>query len=685
MGISYLWKTCVLCAASIAVLSTGPGLDAKPEGPRAPKKIALLVGISNYRQGTNSADGWSSLDTGPDLENLSRVLRDHYEFAVGEPLREADATQAGIVAAFRSQLVGRAQPGDAVLFYFTGHGHQVIDEPGGDAEPDGLDEALVTWVPKEKQSLPTGQRSELMYLRDDTLNTLLRELTAKMKGSSGKVEGTVTVILDSCHSGSGTKGSAIPKGRPWNEEIDGPRPKGQTEPRGGGWDVQEGLPEGSVVISGCQSGQFSYMLSPNEGSGSALTFFLCRVLTEAAQRELNRDLSYRGVFEEVSVRVQGARPNQNPQLEGVLDALLFGDGSVKNTEKYYRATKVTVGPPAKVTLSAGSLSGLTVGSVLDLCAAGSDVSVPANRIALAKVESVDPFSSVATVTSFVKSGATAENLTAARAVLKEFVVPVEPLRVKIGSDHPLYKTVSGFKFIDLSGVTEENFDLRFSSKEESLEFQRKTGAFRQLKSVGEDDIRAGLLAEWRRQELARLSAPPGSPRVELDMVAVPAGTRLAAGSEIESGVGKSPKRTLDGAVLMEPGDEAYLVCRNSSGSNLFVTILYLRLDGAINVWPSNPFAQQAIAGDGKTRVLARIAGVSEPFGTEIVKLIATERQVDLSGLAMEAATRGTNKGPDHPLRDLLLGFQDGVPKTAGMGDFGDVWTVSEILLTTKAK
>ncbi|OGF61495.1 MAG: hypothetical protein A2Y62_12315 [Candidatus Fischerbacteria bacterium RBG_13_37_8] len=103
-------------------------------------------------------------------------------------LTESEATWAGIEAAFRSQLIEGSQPGDLILFYFSGHGTQANDL--NNDESDGLDEALVPW----DTIGPDGKLSRLLI--DDDLGKWISELRDRQ----------VIVIIDSCHSGTATKG-----------------------------------------------------------------------------------------------------------------------------------------------------------------------------------------------------------------------------------------------------------------------------------------------------------------------------------------------------------------------------------------------------------------------------------------------------------------------------------------------
>lgn len=148
------------------------------------KVYALLVGINSYPS-VPPLHGCLS-----DVERTAAMLEDLVpasELAL-ETLTEADATHANIAARMRAHL-GRAGLGDTAYFHFAGHGCQA----GAAAEfkpffASGKDEGLVCW----DTSIANG-----MLLADKELAVLIAEIAAN--------QAHVTVTLDCCHSGSGTR------------------------------------------------------------------------------------------------------------------------------------------------------------------------------------------------------------------------------------------------------------------------------------------------------------------------------------------------------------------------------------------------------------------------------------------------------------------------------------------------
>lgn len=149
---------------------------------------ALLVGINDYAP---VGPG------GPDLRGCVNDVRDmaHTLNALGivaaEPtamriLTDERATRAAILEGFEWLLNGAAR-GDVLIFHYSGHGSQVIDVSGDEA--DTRDETIC----------PHDFATAGMITDDD--------FRVRLKGLAAGVN--LDVFLDSCHSGTGTREMAM--------------------------------------------------------------------------------------------------------------------------------------------------------------------------------------------------------------------------------------------------------------------------------------------------------------------------------------------------------------------------------------------------------------------------------------------------------------------------------------------
>src|SRR5208337_1507608 len=149
---------------------------------------ALLVGIDDYpspipklRGCANDIDAFGSYLS-------ERVAKDKGVAIKLKTLKNGKATRQAVVDAFSDHL-GKAKKGDVALFYYSGHGSQEqAPEEFWKLEPDHLDETLVLFDSRNKGSWD---------LADKEIAKLIGDVAAKGPH--------VAVILDCCHSGSGTR------------------------------------------------------------------------------------------------------------------------------------------------------------------------------------------------------------------------------------------------------------------------------------------------------------------------------------------------------------------------------------------------------------------------------------------------------------------------------------------------
>ena len=154
-------------------------------------KYALLVGISKYKdRSLNPIDGCEN-----NVPLLAQTLIDNYGFKKGDvhTLLNDQAGKSAIISEFRSHLIDNARKAKkdgkeaVIVYYFCGHGSQYPDQDGD--ENDGLDETFVAYDSR------TGGTPDILDDEIDDLKAELRPFTTN-----------TTLILESCHSGTGSRG-----------------------------------------------------------------------------------------------------------------------------------------------------------------------------------------------------------------------------------------------------------------------------------------------------------------------------------------------------------------------------------------------------------------------------------------------------------------------------------------------
>ena len=270
-------------------------------------KKALLVGINRYR--IPGADLRGCVN---DVRNVETLLREVYDFKKKDivVLTDFAATKQAMQAAIRS-LVRGGRPGDVLFFQFSGHGSNVPDDNGDEA--DNRDEILCPTDLDWKKPL-----------RDDWLRSTFDTLKSGV---------SLTVVMDCCHSGTITRAVQPPDApmverylpSPWDlvavesgRKVRGRLTSGvhgaSREARAKSDTVVADIPE--VLVTGCRDTQTSADAMLGGSFNGALTYCLV-----AALRKNDGVLSHRVLRDRTAAQLSTRGFAQVPQLEGRKDAL----------------------------------------------------------------------------------------------------------------------------------------------------------------------------------------------------------------------------------------------------------------------------------------------------------------------------------------------------------------------------
>jgi hypothetical protein len=317
--------------------------------------IALLVGINRYRDPTQVPPLRGCRN---DIEAMAQLLQQRYGASADDirTLGDDQATHQAIKDAFRDHLIasarcwhdaGQPQPAPAFLFHFSGHGSQAPDPTG--TRPNGLDETLV----------PHDSRTEGGYdIKDWELGQLLDELT--------RYTTNVTVILDCCHSGSGTRDAedtlVAARRCPTDHRPQPPRPANAPATRAlataSGW-MQ---PDRHVLLAACRDRELANEYPVRQHVGfrlhGVLSYFLIQEL--ATDGPSGRPRTYREVHERVRTQVNRLYQLQMPQCEGDRDRVVFG-GLRPRREAFLQVVEKAGG---RIWVDGGLAHQLTRGSLL---------------------------------------------------------------------------------------------------------------------------------------------------------------------------------------------------------------------------------------------------------------------------------------------------------------------------------
>jgi triacylglycerol esterase/lipase EstA (alpha/beta hydrolase family) len=269
---------------------------------------ALLVGIDRYAPPIPALQGCVN-----DINAIEAYLQSQIagEWTLKQPkkLINEQANRQEIIAGFQQYLT-QADSDDIALFYYSGHGGQEkAPAEFWHLEPDGLDETLVCY-----DSRTPGNHD----LADKELRYLLAQVAAKNP--------RVIVILDCCHSGSGTRN--IPQGVRLAPEDTRDRDLSsfifakdaafnnllltaqKVERKKTGLDLPKGR---HILLAACRDYQYAKEYRGDDGATrGAFSYFLLKSLEQT-----NGNLSYLDLARNIEALIRGNISEQVPQLEAV--------------------------------------------------------------------------------------------------------------------------------------------------------------------------------------------------------------------------------------------------------------------------------------------------------------------------------------------------------------------------------
>jgi metacaspase-1 len=262
------------------------------------KKHALLVGINNYCT-INNLQGCVN-----DVTNVRSILKTFFAFSNNDirVLTNERATRKNILERLEKMVTG-SQAGDILIFHFSGHGSQIRDRENDELN-DHMDELIC----------PYDMNWDDGFITDDMLKVILDQLPEKVK---------MEIILDSCHSGTGTReigpGSFEGFGESFFASRYAPPPidiecriQGDEElmkpPRSFRTDQEIVL--NHVLWAGCKDNQTSADADIEGRYNGAFSYYFCKHIRESKGRITRKELHSR-----VKDSLVYNRFSQIPQLE----------------------------------------------------------------------------------------------------------------------------------------------------------------------------------------------------------------------------------------------------------------------------------------------------------------------------------------------------------------------------------
>ncbi|KIM20623.1 hypothetical protein M408DRAFT_33545, partial [Serendipita vermifera MAFF 305830] len=308
--------------------------------------FALTIGIDEYKSSTIDALCGAVAD--------AKAVKRYLEESLGVPtsqmvtLYNAEATRNTIVQSIRALKTDpRIQKDDPILIFYAGHGGTIPAPSGWDAGSDEI-QILISY--------DTGCKNKgrtVCGIPDRTLNFLLHQLS-KEKGNN------ITVIFDCCHAGSLTRN---------DRSLTSVPPKFLTT----------GL-SSHVLLAACGQNEKAKE-NPIKNRGEFTMALLNTLMSVGADQ-----VTYKDLIQRLPIL-----PDQNPQCEGHhQDDVLFRSKVPSHRCQLY-AVRVEDG---EYILEAGSVHGITKGSMFDIYPNRDSVVNKTPLTRLTASEAPNPFSTV---------------------------------------------------------------------------------------------------------------------------------------------------------------------------------------------------------------------------------------------------------------------------------------------------
>ncbi len=592
-------------------------------------KIALLVAVSEYEKNS----GWSSLNAFNDVPLVRQALiQQGFHQDNIAVLENEQATKEGIFAAIETQLIKKAKRGSTVVFHFSGHGQQVQDDNGD--ELDGLDESIVPYNSPlyYQEGIYEGEN----LIRDEELGTLMLQLRKKL----GK-NGQLLVLLDACHSGTGTRALQTARG---TEIIMADSSTTSFIPDSGSErnSLSEELKNNKtnlapmVSIFGSAANQLNYETRTKEGEpAGSLSYAFSLVFSETKKED-----SYRVIFEKIKLQMSSLAPGQDPQAEGDLDRTVLG-GKLLGKTDYFKLCDNGWLDEQLICLNGGTLAGIFPGTVVHFHLPDTREPESKTPIAIGKVIDSTPFLSTVELEAPLSENSAKESWIFMHE--KDYGT----LEVKLKLDLP--KGDFRNKFLD---ILEEYPVIKTESEQPDLILEISNEGFIQLLTPSEMILHKEPIGTRPGRQANRmkdfiLKYIQGHFLRHFEMKNELLDVRLELISKKEMVNTEIPHLMV--------GDTFQLRVTNHGKLTAYYTVLDIQPDNVINtVIPFRGDARsprEYVLKPNESYLLEKKLTIGEPTGIEILKLIATKSPLDLSPII---SSRGEQvKENQHPFEELF--------------------------------
>lgn len=621
-------------------------------------KLALIVAVGEYPV----ASKIKPIASVNDVKYIKAALsRNGFEEKNIDTLINSKATKAAILNAI-TQLAVKAKQNDIVVIHFSCHGQQIRDQKTielGKDEDDGYDEAFIPYdaMPKYNPTRYKGQN----HLRDDDLYPVLLAIRKKLGAA-----GSLLVLLDACHSGTGTRDEsfAVTRGEP----IPFPDPENpmdsvinlsEAEARQGFFEAVTDSVSNMVVISASSPQQVNKQIIINNEELGSLSYSFYKALND-----MSAGNTYELLFEKIRANMQAFIPEQIPMLEGNGLQQIFSGKYKPKAEKIY----IRVGYRGS-TGNEDSVFMVDRG-LMDNIASGTNCTIykaeSKEIYTTAIIKKVDNFRSYGVAIKRLNKNdlyevkMDEENYGNLQAVLKLSIVEADAATKVI--EKQVKQFIKPYRFLTVADQADFQLEIKNDGAGKRAELTDRNN-----KPVWSAGIvnKDSLSDEQKKQFIANIKKEL---RIKY-LRTMPDGGELA--QFISAEIVPAKEYNKSAAIELEIGDGFSLHIKNNGNQNLYYTVLDIYPDNKVDILYPYKGKEPADYVVEKNNVVIRKLSVSKdsPAGLEFLKIIVSKEPMDLRSVFEKKITRGDMQSFQTVLDDL---FNEKTGKAATRGDISAI-------------
>lgn len=635
----------------------------------AQTKRALLIGIGNYP----AEGGWASLSSANDLQLIKNVLIDKgYRSEDIIELRDESATKSGIKDCIQRRLLGSVQPGDMVYLHFSGHGQQKQDFDGD--EVDGYDECIVPFDSPKKFQKGVYEGENL--ITDDELGLWSKQIRQKA-GSAGQL----FVVLDACHSGTGTRGLGPARGTteamaPPEYIISNQALAHRSESNH--LSAQDADSKGlspMIAFFGATQNQLNYEMVTDKGEHfGSMSYALSKQLAE-----MKSTSTFRGLFDQIRVEMSTVAPQQTPQAEGDLDRVI-ANGKLLPKPEYYRAARIISG--TEFVVRAGTLQDWNKGAEVSVYQADTrDIS---GQEALAK----GTISNTGLMESTVKLNQPLSEETIRKSWIFITNRTVGDLKVKIS----LRCEDKSVENLIKESLSQKNYVELNNNGAQIIILQEKQGAAVKVYNSGSLELASfeasgflksdttltaldNAIRTFVRGEFIRKLDSEGE-NIHVSFLIIPS-ENIKENTNVDDLIPLKPDD--HGVASLDVGSSFMILIQNTGVKPAYFALIDIQPDNKYNqLMPKGQITAEELRILPDQKILYPVRfDVGPPLGQELFKLICADKPVDL------VSTKGTRGGIQTTSVEKLLNDLDGVDSNKTRGNASGGIQISDVHIHTE--